>query len=217
MTPNFWNVNSDGNWATASNWTLNAAPNSAQAFANFGGGGTPITAPRTVTLNANQTVGSIGFNSAQPFTIAGANTLTLNNGTDPATIAVTGGRHTLGVAKNAVSSNVQFNVTNAADSLAVSGPLSGTAGVTKIGAGLVDTFLARIPTPARHTTLNSGTLALAGAGTLGNAANLVAVAGGTLDLGTTTQTVGPVTLTGGSIVGGTLVPGSITALTALRI
>ena len=103
VTPNFWNVNADGQWTTGSNWTLNSPPNAAQAFANFGGGGTPITAPRTVTLNAPQTVGSLGFNSVQPFTIAGANTLTLDNGTDAATIAVTGGSHTLGVAMNAVS------------------------------------------------------------------------------------------------------------------
>jgi hypothetical protein len=38
-TPNFWNVDANGNWTTAGNWTLGAAPNSVGASANFGGGG----------------------------------------------------------------------------------------------------------------------------------------------------------------------------------
>jgi autotransporter-associated beta strand protein len=58
---------------------------------------------------------------------------------------------------------------------------------------------------ASDTTVNAGTLAITGAGTLGIAANGVAVSGGTLDLGTTNQTQnGGLILTGGTIQNGTL-------------
>ncbi|HEX5177361.1 MAG TPA: autotransporter-associated beta strand repeat-containing protein, partial [Chthoniobacteraceae bacterium] len=208
VTSNFWNVNADGLWTNGANWTLNAAPNAPQAFANFGGGGTPITAPRTVTLDANQTVGSLGFNSAQAFTIAGANTLTLDNGADPATISVTAGSHTIAVAMNAASGGVQFNVTNSADLLTVSGALAGAANVTKIGAGAVTFSGANSYTGT--TTLNLGTLTISGAGTLGNPANPLAVNGASLNLGGTTQTVGATTISSGTIVNGTLAPSSLT-------
>jgi autotransporter-associated beta strand protein len=208
VTPNFWNVNADGLWTTGSNWTLNTAPNATQAFANFGGGGTPITAARTVTLDANQTVGSVAFNSSQSFTIAGGNTLTLNNGSDPATISVTGGSHTIGVAMSAVSGGVQFNAINTADVLTVSGPLAGAANVTKIGSGTVTLSGANSYTGT--TTLNLGTLTISGSGTLGNTGNPLAVNGASLNLGGTTQTVGATTISGGSITNGTLRPSSLT-------
>jgi autotransporter-associated beta strand protein len=208
VTGNFWNVNADGLWTTGANWTANTAPNALQAFANFGGGGTPITAPRTVTLDANQTVGSLGFNSPQSFTIAGGNTLTLDNGADPATISVTGGSHTIGVAMNAASGGVQFNVTSAADVLTVSGPLAGAANVTKIGAGALTFSAANSYTGT--TTLNLGTLTISGAGTLGNAANPLALNGASLNLGGTTQTVGATTISAGAITNGTLAPSSLT-------
>ena len=211
VTPNFWNVNANGNWTTGTNWTLGVAPNAAQAFAAFGGGGTTITAPRTVTLDANQTVGTVSFNSAQPFTISGANTLTLNNGTDPAQITVSGGNHTLGVAMNVggTTSAVQFTTVNAADGLTVSGPLAGNTSVTKNGPGTV-TF-SGAHTYSGTTTINDGVLMLSGAGKLGNVANPLAVAGGTLNLGGTTQTVGTANIAAGSITNGTLTPASVTA------
>jgi len=208
VTPNFWNVDANGNWTTGANWTLGTPPNAPQAFANFGGGGTTITAPRTVTLDANQSVGSVAFNSVQPFTITGASTLTLDNGADPAQITVTGGSHTLGVAMNAVSSGVQFNVTNPADVLTVSGPLAGTANVNKIGPGTV-TFAAP-NTYTGTTTVSVGTLTISGSGTLGNTANPLLITDGTLNLGGTNQTVGSATVTGGTITNGTLTPSALT-------
>jgi autotransporter-associated beta strand protein len=208
VTSNFWNVNADGLWTTGANWTLNAAPNAPQAFANFGGGGTPITAPRTVTLDANQTVGALGFNSPQSFTIAGANILTLDNGSDPATIAVTSGNHTIGVAMNAVSGGVQFNVVNSADVLTVSGPLAGAANITKIGAGTIT--LSAANTYTGNTTLNAGTLTISGSGTLGNTANALAINGATLNIGASTQRVGATSISGGTISNGTLAPATLT-------
>ena len=54
------------------------------------------------------------------------------------------------------------------------------------------------------TTIDAGTLQIAGSGTLGAATGPVTVSGGTLDLGATTQTAGPLSLTAGVIQDGRL-------------
>ena len=86
-----------------------------------------------------------------------------------------------------------------------SGTGSGTLGFTKLGSGTL--ILNQINTHTGTTTINGGTLAIAGAGTLGMNANHSALAvndSGTLDLGGTTQTVQDVTVNGGSINSGSL-------------
>ena len=84
----------------------------------------------------------------------------------------------------------------------VSGVLAGAAPLVKSGAGTVT--LSGVNTYTGSTTVEAGTLALAGAGTLGAATNSVTVNGGELALGGTTQTQAAATLSGGTISGGTL-------------
>ncbi len=203
--PNYWNVDANGNWTTATNWSLGSAPNGSAAIANFGGGGATITAPRTVTLNANQTVGSISFNSAQPYTITGANTLTLDNGTDSvAQITNAQGTHTIGVAIDSMWPTTQFTILGATDLLTVSAPISGLTNLVKNGAGTLKLTAAN--TFSGNLTISSGTVALSGSGTLGGTTNPVEVSGGTLDLGGTSQQLDSVTMSGGSIINGTIMP-----------
>jgi autotransporter-associated beta strand protein len=166
-TPNFWNVDANGNWSTGSNWTLGAAPNSVGASANFGGGGATITAPRTVTVDGAQTVGSIAFNSAVPYTIAGASTITLNNGAVPnAEITGTAGSHTISAPLSVVSSGVQVTVTNGADTLTISGPISGATTLSKLGGGTL--ILGGANTYTGATTVFAGALQIAGDGNIGS-------------------------------------------------
>ncbi len=54
------------------------------------------------------------------------------------------------------------------------------------------------------TIVNAGTLALSGAGTLGDMGGTTTVAGGTLDLGTTTQTQANLNQSGGLVTNGTM-------------
>ena len=54
------------------------------------------------------------------------------------------------------------------------------------------------------TTIDGGTLALSGNGTLGAATNMLTASGGTLDLGGTTQIVGALSGTGGIITSSSL-------------
>src|SRR5262249_15146953 len=69
-----WNVDADGNWPDAGNW-LNGVPNAAGTLAQFG----PVNnAPRTVTLNSNQTVGVVLVHSSNSYTIASNGTAALN-------------------------------------------------------------------------------------------------------------------------------------------
>ncbi|HET6409626.1 MAG TPA: autotransporter-associated beta strand repeat-containing protein, partial [Chthoniobacteraceae bacterium] len=166
-TPNFWNVDADENWSVGGNWSLGAAPNSAGASANFGGGGATITAPRTATVNSPQTVGSIAFNSAQPYTIAGTSAITLNNGAVPnAEITSTSGSHSISAPLAAVSSGTQVTVANSVDTLTLSGALSGNTALSKLGAGTL--VLGNANTYTGATTVFAGTLQIAGNSSIGS-------------------------------------------------
>jgi fibronectin-binding autotransporter adhesin len=156
-----------------------------------------ITAPRTVTLDAGQTVGTLSFNSAQSYTLAGSNTLTLDNGTDAPQITDGNGNHTIGTNLAIAGSNaMQANVVNGADTLTISGAISGNAGLQKLGLGTV--VLSGANTYTGSNTVDVGTLRLSGSGTLGNTANPVTINNtGVLDLGGTTQTTGVATFNDG--------------------
>jgi hypothetical protein len=64
--PPQWIKDGDGSWADSANWD-GGVPNTSAAFANFLGA---ITAPRTVTLDGDRTVGRINFDNANKYTIA---------------------------------------------------------------------------------------------------------------------------------------------------
>jgi hypothetical protein len=86
-----WNVNANGNWTDGGNWS-GGVPNGVGSLANFGG---IITAPRTVTLNAPQTVGGIIFNNANSYTVSGSNTLTIDASSGSGSLKVLAGSHTI--------------------------------------------------------------------------------------------------------------------------
>lgn len=90
-----WNVDADGNWTDAANWTAGGPPNGPAETAglNF-----DITADRIVTLSADQTVGAltVGDSGAGFFayTLGGASTLTLDNSGSGVSIAKAGAANT---------------------------------------------------------------------------------------------------------------------------
>jgi autotransporter-associated beta strand protein len=85
-----WNVDANGNWSLASNWT-GGEPNADGAAANFLGA---ITAARTITVDGQKTVGSLTFNNTNSYTLAGPGPLVINSAA-ASTIEVTGGSHTI--------------------------------------------------------------------------------------------------------------------------
>jgi fibronectin-binding autotransporter adhesin len=147
-----WGVNSDGNWSEAGNWIANTGtmpPRNAGDIASFGTG----TVLRTVTLDTNETVGTINFNNANSFVIADAGkTLTLDNSGSAANVVVANG--TANDIRTALAMAGTQTVVDVASGklLSVSGPISSTS---------TDFVL---------TVSGAGTLALTGTNTYGPAA-----------------------------------------------
>ncbi len=63
-----WNLNANGNWGTAANWSPALVPNGIGASASLLN---IITAPRTVSLNVPVTLGNLTFGGNFAYTIAG--------------------------------------------------------------------------------------------------------------------------------------------------
>ncbi len=126
-----WNVDMNGNWSAAANWTL-GVPNGIGVRAVFGN---IITQARSVTVDTAVTSGQIEFNSSNSYTIAGPNTLTLNVSSGNARINVTSGSHTIS-APLTLADNTIITVGNTAGHLSIAGPfISSGATLTKAGAG----------------------------------------------------------------------------------
>ena len=129
------NGGATGNWSLAGNWsgTGTLPPQAAGDSATFG-----ATAPGTVNLDANETVGGVTFNNASAFTISSSNssTLTLDNVSAGVTVTVTTGTHSI---SNAVAFNDNVSVAAASGTqltLASNiSQVSGTRSLTKTGAG----------------------------------------------------------------------------------
>jgi autotransporter-associated beta strand protein len=88
-------------------------------------------------------------------------------------------------------------------STVVSGTIGGgNASLLKEGTGTLT--LSGVNTYTGGTSINGGTLLIAGAGTLGATTAPLSIGGGTLDLGGSTQTTGAMSMFGGSLVNGAL-------------
>lgn len=191
-----WNVDASGNWTTAANWTP-SEPNGPGDTASFG---SVITAPRTVTLDADRTIGNMVFSSSNAYTIAptASQTLTVGDGSGSRTIQVESGSHAIS-APVALSSNASFDVL-AGQSLAVTGPVSGAGSVTKTSAGTLllsgsnsytgDTTVSGGSIEFTAGAISSGVVTLGGGGVkyaTGNTEDLsaktvtLAAGGGTID------------------------------------
>ncbi|MEA2709164.1 MAG: hypothetical protein QOF78_1765 [Phycisphaerales bacterium] len=99
--PNEWTAG-DGAWSTPGKWSTAAAPNAAGQFVRFG----PSAGATSVTVDADHTAGTIHFNSANPYTIGGGNTLTLSGSSS---IVVVDGNHVI-AAPVAATGNLNITV-----------------------------------------------------------------------------------------------------------
>jgi fibronectin-binding autotransporter adhesin len=152
--PSGWATDADGSWATASNWGSSTLP-VAGTVATFG---PAITAPHTVTLDANRTVAGILFNNTHTYILASGtagSTLTLDNGAANATINDLNGSHSI-TAPLLLNSPTAITITNPGDTLTLAGNISGTGFITQSGAGTL--ILSGTISYTGGTTLNSGTL-----------------------------------------------------------
>ena len=187
-----WNVNSNGLWGTPSNWTA-GEPNAATDAAIFG---SAITAPRTVQLNADKTIGGVTFdNAVASYTIAPSSTqtLTIGDGSGTKVVQVLSGTHSI-TAGIVMASTMQADVA-AGQKLTLAGVLSGGGSLTKTQDGTL--VLSTSNGYTGSTSLNAGITEFV-AGALGNGSSLALGGGATLkyaagnteDISTKTVTIG---------------------------
>jgi hypothetical protein len=167
-----WKVDADGNWSNTANWDPNV-PNAIDAGASFG---TIITAARTVTVDAPQTVGAISFSSPFSYAVAGTSTITMDVSTGSATLAASVGSHTIS-APVVLNDDLGVSV-DAGATLTVSGSLTATGhALTSGGAGTARFANVR----ASALSVNNGTVAILTNGSNSGASSVatLAIAGGT--------------------------------------
>jgi hypothetical protein len=122
-----WLPTGSGNWGTGTNWSNGVIPQHAGDAANF----SSATENSTVTLNTGWSVGTITFSSTFSYTLAPgtAGVLTMDNGSNPATITDFGGVHTIS-APVVLNSNTSISIVNRGDAMTISGNISGIGSLT---------------------------------------------------------------------------------------
>lgn len=86
-----WNVDDGGNYSTDNNW-MGGVADGVDVPANFLGA---ITAPRTINVDDDFTVGKMKFDNANSYTLAGAGRITLSTIYGPSQVSVLSGSHTV--------------------------------------------------------------------------------------------------------------------------
>lgn len=144
-----WNADASDNWSTASRWTNSQVADGINSTASFSYN---ITAARTVTLNSSRTIGNLLFEdittSSHDWTLAGANTLTLQ---------VSSGQPNLTVNTNGRAATI-------------SAILAGTQGYKKSGAG--NLILSGANTISGPMVILQGELRLNNSAALGNISSI---------------------------------------------
>jgi autotransporter-associated beta strand protein len=150
-----------GSYNTAGHWTNGQVPTNPGDTATFG---TSITAPATITLDGNHTLGQITFNSTYAYTItpgSPAGTLTIDDTGDVAgvnpLITVAAGNHVIS-APVAMANGLTVTASSGT-TLTISGVLSGAGSFNKSGPGTLILSAANTFTATSAAVLN-GTLEL---------------------------------------------------------
>ena len=159
-----WIGGTNGAWATSANWQDQQAPSVNGAPGIWGVAGDAATlgsgpsGPVTVSLNSSSPeLGSLTLGNTASYTLASGSggTLHMNNGPAAATVTDAAGSQTIS-APMALDSSTNIAVNNAGDMLTISGPISGSGGLTKSGAGTLDLTGSNTYTGA--TDVSGGTL-----------------------------------------------------------
>ncbi|RYD47850.1 MAG: hypothetical protein EOP85_04705, partial [Verrucomicrobiaceae bacterium] len=164
--PSEWNTDANGNWSLAGNWA-NGIPNGVGVNTRFG---TVITSPRVVTVDSARTVGSIQFNNANSYTLAGTSVLTLDASTGNTNIETLNGSHTLSTPLTLVDT-LDVVMASGASTLTLSGNITGAGGIRHLTTGTV--VLGGTNTFGGDVTFTGGSLRFKN-GSLGNGHLLLA-------------------------------------------
>ncbi|MGD0768719.1 MAG: autotransporter-associated beta strand repeat-containing protein [Tepidisphaeraceae bacterium] len=161
-----WNKATGASWATGTDWTA-GVPNSVGALATLG----PVLGSSSnVTLDGNETVGNLVFNNGSAsytITQGSGGYLIVDNGGSAVTgfIYDTNGNHTIS-APMTLNSNLQIGVSNASNTLTISGAIGGVGAITDSSSGLV--ILSGNNGYSGGTTILNGTLQIGTGGATGS-------------------------------------------------
>ena len=117
-----------------------------------------LTAPRTITVDAPVTVGTMAFYGTNQYTIAGPNAVTMQASSGSPAITVMIGGHAIS-APLVLTGITTVTVTNPGDTLTISGPVGGAGALTLGGSGTL--VLGGSNTYSGGTSVASGALVLA--------------------------------------------------------
>ena len=131
-----WNVNSNGNWSVAGNWTPGGGPpNAIDDTANFG---TIITGNRTITVDTNVIVGQMDFfhdTGNREYNIVGTNTITFDVSSGNASLTVDMQDRSRIAAPIVLNDDLDYFNANT-ENFRIQGNVSGTGGITQQGGRL---------------------------------------------------------------------------------
>jgi len=188
-TPQLWNVNTGGSWSYAANWLPNIVADGPGAIANFNS----ATAPATVALDGDRTVGALNFGGSNSYTIVqgSGGTLYLDNQGAGANISVTGEHQILApvTALDNTLIDVEYSYDPATDQTSNSS-LTLAGGIT-VASGKQLSIIERGGEPSSTAFVRggslkilAGTLAIIPNGTPAGTSTIdsLALCGGTLDL-----------------------------------
>jgi autotransporter-associated beta strand protein len=171
-----WNGNTSANWGTGTNWTGNAAPTATQ-IAVFDITGAARTA---VTLDGANSVAGLKFAaSAAPYTISGANTLTLA-GALPYIQQQSASNETLGFSTLALGNNTVADITSTGN-LTINSVVSGAYDLIRDGTGAGRLILNGANTFTGGLFINNGIVQAGNTAALGTGATTIS-AGAALEL-----------------------------------
>jgi fibronectin-binding autotransporter adhesin len=149
-------------WSNPSNWTGGVLPQNGDYVARFSGTG------GSVTLDASASVEEVDFGGSgtgrYALAASAGKTLTLSSANGPASqclINVLSGSHEIFTPLSLAAAGNLFTVTGTADSLTVSGNISGTGNITKTGFGTL--VLSGSDTYGGATAISQGKLVVSGA------------------------------------------------------
>jgi autotransporter-associated beta strand protein len=203
-----WTGTTSANWEMADdNWSANGGADT--TYASGAGTVCQLDSAGTVTVSTNVTAGVVELSGTAVTVADGSNTLTLGGsftvdsvGFTPDAQLVASGAVTHVVDTNvALASDLTVSTETATGGVSVSGDVSGSFDITKLGAG---TLTLSGTNSHVDTNVNAGSLVLGGAASAGTGA--INVQGGALDMGAGTLDLGTaaLVLTAGSIENGTL-------------
>ena len=166
-----WNVDANGLWSGAGNWSANTIADGAGFIANFTNN---ITADRTVSLDTDRTINRVNFSDATTGTTATAGSWILSNNATATNNLILSG--TTGAATGTVPV-IDVGALGTGKTATISAIIEGSYGFTKTGTGTlvllgansnlsgnVTILSGTVDSKTNQTTLGSGTLVIGGAG-----------------------------------------------------